>query len=136
MFVVAVVISKTMKAANGTRVFVVDDEQVIALTLTTILKQSGFDATAFNSPIEALEKAREESPDLVISDVVMPGMSGVELAIQLQALCPNCKILLFSGQAATADLLSAARKSGHNFELLSKPIHPTDLLRSIQNLAP
>jgi len=135
MFVVAVVISKTMKAANGTRVFVVDDEQVIALTLTTILKQSGFDATAFNSPIEALEKAREESPDLIISDVVMPGMSGVELAIQLQALCPNCKILLFSGQAATADLLSAARKSGHNFELLSKPIHPTDLLRSIQNLA-
>ena len=124
-----------MKAANGTRVFVVDDEQVIALTLTTILKQSGFDATAFNSPIEALEKAREESPDLIISDVVMPGMSGVELAIQLQALCPNCKILLFSGQAATADLLSAARKSGHNFELLSKPIHPTDLLRSIQNLA-
>ena len=125
-----------MKAANGTRVFVVDDEQVIALTLTTILNQSGFNATAFNDPIKALEKAREESPNLVISDVVMPGMSGVELAIQLQELCPTCKILLFSGQAATADLLSAARKNGHNFELLSKPIHPTDLLRSIQNLAP
>jgi CheY-like chemotaxis protein len=124
-----------MKAANGTRVFVVDDEQVIALTLTTILNQSGFNATAFNDPIEALERAREESPNLVISDVVMPGMSGVELAIQLQALCPACKILLFSGQAATVDLLAAAKKDGHNFELLSKPIHPTDLLRSIQNLA-
>ncbi|WP_429634711.1 hypothetical protein [Tunturiibacter psychrotolerans] len=64
---------------------------------------------------------------------MMPEMSGLELAIQLQAVCPECKILLFSGQAQTVDLLQKARAQGHSFELLSKPIHPTDLLDGIRS---
>jgi CheY-like chemotaxis protein len=123
-----------MKTAQGTRVFIVDDEQVIALTLATILEKSGFDAVAFTNPVEALEAARKLPPSLVISDVVMPEMSGIDLAIQLKDICPKCKILLFSGQAATADLLKTARQDGHNFELLAKPIHPGDLLRTVHNL--
>jgi CheY-like chemotaxis protein len=65
---------------------------------------------------------------------VMPELSGIDLAIEVKALCPNCKILLFSGQAATTDLLKIARDNGHNFELLSKPVHPTDLLNAIRKL--
>jgi CheY-like chemotaxis protein len=114
------------------RVFVVDDEFIIASTLTTILKRHGFDAASFTDPLEALEAARLEVPDLLISDVVMPGLSGIDLAIRLRESTPHCKILLFSGQAATADLLEAARENGHGFEVLSKPIHPTDLLRKIK----
>lgn len=115
-------------------VFVVDDEYVIASTLATILKQSGFEASSFADPLEALDAAKLNSPDLLISDVMMPQMTGVDLAIQLQQLAPQCRILLFSGQAATADLLQKARIEGHDFTLLSKPVHPTDLLSALRAL--
>jgi DNA-binding NtrC family response regulator len=113
------------------RVFVVDDEFVIASTLGLILRHKGFDAISFHTPLDALQAASSQAPDLLISDVVMPQLSGIELAIRLQEQCPNCKVLLFSGQAATAGLLETARANGHNFEILAKPVHPTDLLRKI-----
>lgn len=117
------------------RVFVVDDEYAIAQTLAIILTQNGFSTTAFTNPVDALIAAQTETPDLVISDVMMPEMSGIDLAIELKLRWPSCKILLFSGQSATMDLLDMARKNGHEFELLSKPIHPTDLLNSIRGIS-
>ena len=123
-----------MNDRKEVRVFVVDDEMVIATTLTAILKQSGFDAVGFTNPLKALAAADEKSPDLLISDVVMPQLSGIDLAIQLKEKAPACKVLLFSGQASTADLLASARKGGHDFALLSKPVHPTDLLNAIRTL--
>jgi DNA-binding NtrC family response regulator len=116
-------------------VFVVDDEPVIATTLATILRlNGGFHARSFTKPMEALEAVRVEAPDLLITDVVMPVLSGIDLAIQVRAICPECKVLLFSGQAATAHLLDAARANGHDFELLVKPVHPADLLAKIRSL--
>ncbi|MGA2906978.1 MAG: response regulator [Terracidiphilus sp.] len=117
-------------------VFVVDDENVIATSLAMILRlQGGFRARSFNQPHEALEAARLEAPDLLIADVVMPELSGIDLAIQVRECCPKCKVLLFSGQAVTAHLLETARENGHDFELLRKPVHPADLLARIQNLS-
>lgn len=112
-------------------VLVVDDERVIADTLSTILRKSGFATRTAYDASSALEIAKEVSPALLISDVVMPGMSGVELAITLTHDQPECKVLLFSGQAATVDLLAEAREAGHNFTTLTKPVHPTDMLRHI-----
>jgi CheY-like chemotaxis protein len=117
---------------NLPSVFIVDDEQVIAGTLTTILQKNGFAATGFTDPLEALIAARNEAPDLVLSDVMMPGLSGVELAMAIHRDCPNSKIMLFSGQAQMLDLLSVAREKGYNFKILAKPLHPTDLLRHIR----
>jgi CheY-like chemotaxis protein len=114
------------------RIFVVDDEFVIATTLATILQRGGFDAVSFTEPLKALDAARVKAPDLLISDVMMPVLSGVDLAIRIKKECPDCKILLFSGQAATANLLEAARKDGHDFELLSKPIHPSEFLLKVK----
>jgi len=117
------------------RVFVVDDEDVIVSTLAMILRyQGGFHATSFIDPLKALQAAHAEAPDLLISDVMMPQMSGVDLAIKLRDVCPHCKVLLFSGQAASADLLLAASATGHNFEFLVKPVHPAVLLATIQDL--
>ncbi len=96
--------------------------------------QGGFNARSFTKPLDALEAARLEAPDLLISDVVMPLLSGIELAIQVREHCPNCKVLLFSGQAATADMLETARAKGYDFELLLKPVHPSGLLTKIRNL--
>jgi CheY-like chemotaxis protein len=58
---------------SSTRVFIVDDEPVIASSLAAILQMNGFSARFFTCPLEALAAARSESPDLVISDVAMPG---------------------------------------------------------------
>jgi CheY-like chemotaxis protein len=112
-------------------IFVVDDEPVIATTLAIILQQSGFSTSSFTNPLEALEAANSESPDLLRSDVMMPQLSGIDLAIRMKQKRPQCRILLFSGQAATADLLAEARKSGNDFHILSKPVHPNDLLAGI-----
>jgi CheY-like chemotaxis protein len=96
---------------------------------------NGFSARFFTSPLEALAAARLESPDLVISDVAMPGISGVDLAIQMRAQYPRCKILLCSGQATTLDLLEGARAQGYDFRLLQKPIHPSEFLYEIRELS-
>lgn len=113
-------------------VLVVDDERIIADTLTIILSKSGFDAITAYDGATALALARATPPDLMISDVVMPGMTGVDLAIALTQTIPTCKILLFSGQAATIDLLEKARESGHDFTTLTKPVHPTDMLKRVR----
>jgi DNA-binding NtrC family response regulator len=116
------------------RVFVVDDERIVASTLATILLHSGFEATAFTEPLKALKAAQAQPPDLLLSDVAMPLLSGIDLAIKVQELCPNCKVLLFSGQSASEELLEAARADGYRFDLIYKPVHPKDLLRKIQEV--
>jgi len=120
--------------ARQQRVFVVDDEGLIAFTLAAILEQSGFVAVAFTNPLEALRAAQAEPPDLLISDIVMPELSGLDLGLQLHAICPNCKIIFFSAQAASASLLDLVRGNDHSFDFLMKPVHPTDLLHAIRNL--
>ncbi len=71
---------------------------------------------------------------MLISDVIMTGMTGIEAAIIAREKFPKCKILLFSGQAATADLLEVARAQGHEFEILAKPVHPTDFAGKVARL--
>jgi CheY-like chemotaxis protein len=107
---------------------------MIASTTTAVLQLSGYDARFFVNPLEALEVARTVRPDLVIADVVMPELSGIDFAIRLKERCPSCRVLLFSGQAETSNLLETARRQGHDFQVLAKPLHPTDLLARIQDL--
>jgi CheY-like chemotaxis protein len=114
------------------KVLVVDDERVIADTLAIILNKAGFNASAVYTGNGAVERARTDRPDLIISDVIMPDMNGIEAAINIRGFLPSCKILLFSGQAATADLLESARAQGHDFEILAKPVHPQDLLAKLR----
>jgi DNA-binding NtrC family response regulator len=115
-------------------VFVVDDEIVISKSLAMILEGHGYMARFFTDPLEALKHVEVDPPDLLISYVVMPQLSGIDLAIQVKAHVSDCKILLFSGQAATAHLRDQLREQRHNFTLLAKPVHPTDLLREIERL--
>jgi DNA-binding NtrC family response regulator len=115
-------------------VYVVDDEPVIASTLVAILNISGFRATGFTSAKDAIRAPECKAPSLLITDVLMPGMNGIDLAIHFKSLCPSCKVLLFSGQAGTDDLLDSACKLGHDFELLAKPVHPKELLAAIRKL--
>jgi DNA-binding response OmpR family regulator len=110
---------------------VVDDESSIADTVAEILSRSGYAAVAAYDADSALEMALLNPPELLITDVILAGMNGIDLAIHVRRIFPDCKIILFSGQASTADLLAAANREGHQFVLLSKPVHPTDLLARI-----
>jgi FixJ family two-component response regulator len=114
------------------RIFIVDDEKVIADTLCAILRSSGYDAIAFYDAEQTLGACQKLQPDCVISDVSMPGMNGVEMAVQLRDRFPECRVLLFSGQAATLEVLEAAHRKGYDFELLLKPVHPKDLLAKLE----
>jgi DNA-binding response OmpR family regulator len=113
------------------RVLVVDDETAIADTLAKILSLSGFPAVAAYDGNGALDTALLRPPEMLITDVMLPGMNGVELAVTIQRVFPECKILLFSGLASTPDLLATARRAGHFFTLLKKPVAPEALVAMV-----
>ncbi|MDE3201267.1 MAG: response regulator [Acidobacteriota bacterium] len=117
---------------SKSKVLVVDDERVIADSLAMIMNQSGFEARSVYSGEKALETAAEFKPDMLITDVIMADLNGIDAAIKMRAMLPSIKILLFSGQAATADLLEKARTQGYEFEILAKPVHPQDLLSRLR----
>lgn len=116
------------------KVLVTDDERVIANTLALILNQSGFEATAVYNGEGAIKIARTFQPDVLISDVVMPGLNGVDAAIEIRKILPTCKILLLSGENSTADLLEETSSLGHDFEIVAKPIPPSVLLARLREL--
>jgi DNA-binding NtrC family response regulator len=116
------------------RVFVVDDELDIAKMLSVVLQMNMFDAIPYSDPIAALQAAKESPPDYLISDIVMPDMNGIDLAIAVQVEAPRCKILLFSGQVGAPDLIKKAAEAGHRFELAEKPIHPAKMVAALRSL--
>lgn len=116
------------------RILVVDDEQNLANTLATILEAKGYQVHVAYDGIQGFDTALSFQPDLILSDVAMPNLDGVEMAIMVRQKLPETKILLISGQAVTVGLLEKARRRGYDFECLAKPIHPTELLEKIGGL--
>jgi DNA-binding response OmpR family regulator len=118
------------------RIYIVDDEWIIAETLATILNKNGFHAHPFHNSSQALVRALSCPPDILITDVMIPGMTGIELAIALRRAGQDCRILLFSGQSGALDLLCDARRRGYDFEMLEKPLHPLQLVMRLRNIKP
>lgn len=128
-------LSKDAEPFDGVRkvrIVVIDDESLIAETVVEILRDQGFDAVAVPNGSSAIDLAKNWRPEIVLSDVIMPGLNGIETGIKIRELVPNCKVILFSGQAATVDLLEQARQQGHGFEILAKPIRPEKLISVIR----
>jgi CheY-like chemotaxis protein len=116
------------------KVLIADDERIIADTLAMILNQGGFEAQAVYSCVKALEMAPAFKPDLLISDVIMSELNGIEAAIRMKALLPDIRVFLLSGQSATAEMLEKENASGYGFEILAKPLHPKDLIRKLRDM--
>ncbi len=115
----------------ATKILIVDDERTIADTLAMIFRSVGYEAfTAYNGLL-GLEAARELQPKLVLSDVMMPVLDGVSMAMEIRRTLPEITVLLFSGQASTLDLLQQAEQSGMHFEILTKPIPPQEIIRKV-----
>jgi CheY-like chemotaxis protein len=118
-------------------VLVVDDEPLIAETLAAILNNSGLAALTAPDALAALEIVHLTPPEMLISDVAMPGMNGFDLAIEVTKAIPDCEIILFSGQATPSEMEAMNRAAGRDFVTLIKPVHPADLLaRVYERLSP
>lgn len=115
------------------KIIVVDDEPIIADTLVDILNGEGHEALAVSDGSSAIKWAEMVQPDVVLTDVIMPDMDGVEAAKAIMKLLPKCRIILFSGQAASTDLLARAGAEGYSFEVLAKPVNPDVLLEKLKS---
>jgi DNA-binding NtrC family response regulator len=122
------------RAGGGrSRILVVDGESVAADTLAEVLRRNGYAAETAYDGNGALQKVLLSPPELVITDVSLPGMSGVQLAITLKRVYPDCKILLYSGQTSTPELIRSPHCAPYDFTLLSKPVRPKDLLALVEH---
>ena len=119
---------------GGRRILIVDDESPIADTLQMIFHMQRYDARVAYTAERAVELIAEWKPDLVILDVILPQMNGIDLAIVIKENYPECHIILFSGHANTSPLLEEAVRKGHNFEVLAKPVMPDVMLARASEL--
>jgi len=113
------------------KILVVEDASAVAQTLTLILRHEGYYAATAHSGEDAVWLARSFQPDLVVGDVEMGTVDGVEAAMEIRRFLPHCEVLFVSGTATWEDYLAKARAEGYGFELLAKPIPPPELLAKI-----
>jgi DNA-binding response OmpR family regulator len=114
---------------------IADDEKVIADTLAMILNQGGFEARAVYTGKNALELAPTFRPDMLISDVWMADINGLDAAIQMRGLLPEIRVFLLSGQTTTPEMISKSKARDLGFDVLVKPVHPKDLITKLRTAA-
>jgi DNA-binding NtrC family response regulator len=113
------------------KVAVVDDEQIVADTLAAILNNYGFEAKALYSGESVVEDAKDFRPQIVLSDVHMGGIDGVEAAIRIRRLDPECRIILFTASPARHSIHAQIDFLG--FEFIERPLHPQAVLALLAN---
>lgn len=112
------------------RVAVVDDEPLVLKNLQKILGRKGYAVEVFDTG-EALLKRLGQSPfDVVLSDVRMPGLDGMELLAAVKSRCPDTEIILLTGYGTIADAVRATKKGAFNY--LEKPAPPENLLTVVR----
>jgi DNA-binding response OmpR family regulator len=114
--------------ADRPMVLVVRAKPDAADALSEILNRNGFTAVAVYDGEEALETALLIPPDLVIADVGLPRMSGIEMATVLKAELPGCKVLLLSGDETAPDRLASGKSAVPGLDVIETPDDPIDLL--------
>jgi len=124
-----------METTGKPKVLVIDDDKVVADTLAMVLNANGYVAIAAYSGERALDLAGQTGFDHLVTDVMMGPMNGIQAAIAIQAICPNCTVLLMSGNQRTTDILAEAARNGYKFEILAKPVHPTLILDRLHDRA-
>ncbi|MGA8531174.1 MAG: response regulator [Acidobacteriaceae bacterium] len=114
------------------KVLIADDERTIADTLATILGMHGFEARTAYDGEQALETARHWRPHILLTDVLMPGISGIDAATAICRMLPECRVVLLSGITWLGDLVREVQGQGFVFEVLQKPIAPEELVACLR----
>ena len=120
-----------MVKGDGIRVLIVDDEERFRATTTTILKKRGFDVMAVGGGLEAIEEIRNRGFDVVILDVKMPGMDGIEALREIKNIKPELEVIMLTGHGTLKSALAGLREGV--FDYLAKPCDIDVLARKIRD---
>lgn len=127
------------------KILIVDDEEDVRIALKQVLERAGYEVTVAASGNEGLEVMKQEGADLVITDVIMPGVDGIATAKQIREKYRDTRIIVISGGGRTApepyepdaistrSYLASASKAGAD-QTLTKPFDRDELLRVVQDL--
>jgi two-component system cell cycle response regulator CpdR len=114
------------------RILLAEDDNDMRRFLVKALQNAGHDVVAFDNGRSAYERIREEPFTLLLTDIVMPEMDGIELARRSTELDPDLKVMFITGFAAVA--LNPDSKAPKNAKVLSKPFHLRDLVNEIERM--
>lgn|SRR5512135_1916585 len=120
-----------MRGEDKPLLMILDDDNAVRQTWTIIFRQQGYEVVPVDRGEAAIEAARANPPDLLLADIRLPDMTGIEAAQRVRAIAPHCRVLLISGDGESSEALDLARAQGVSFEVLPKPISPPDLIRRI-----
>jgi len=114
------------------RILLAEDDSDMRRFLAKALEKAGYDVVAFDNGLSAYERMREEPFSLLLTDIVMPEMDGIELARRATRLDPDLKVMFITGFAAVA--LNPGSQAPKDAKILSKPFHLRELVREVDRL--
>lgn len=119
----------TVRRCSGGVVLLAEDDEVLRLTARRVLERAGFVVLAASSGIEALKVAESRPPDVLLTDIIMPGMSGTQLAASLRRSYPDLRVVFMTG----CDVTELATGSGWSGEepVMQKPVTPAQLVNGV-----
>ena len=114
------------------KILIIDDNSAVRSTMARILELAGYETITAGDGNEGLIRMRQDKPDLIITDIIMPEKEGIETIRQILIEQPGTKIMAVSGggRHANMDFLEVARKLGA-MEVLEKPFEPDDLVNRV-----
>ncbi|SRR5579872_2877177 len=116
--------------SKGLKILLADDERVCSQTLALILNQSGYIAKAVFSGEEAVAAAADFAPDVLITDIIMRELTGVQAAAEIRRTRPNLRVFLYSTFTPWPELLEPLEEQ--EFTILIQPFHPQELLQMLE----
>ena len=114
------------------KIILAEDDGDMRRFLVKALQNAGYDVISFDNGLAAYQRLREEPFELLLTDIVMPEMDGIELARRATELDPDIKIMFITGFAAVA--LNSDSAAPKNAKVLSKPVHLRDLVNEVQKM--
>ncbi|MBH0239443.1 cell cycle two-component system response regulator CpdR [Methylobrevis albus] len=114
------------------RILLAEDDNDMRRFLARALQNAGYDVVSFDNGKSAYDRLREEPFTLLLTDIVMPEMDGIELARRASELDPDLKIMFITGFAAVA--LNPDSHAPKDAKVLSKPFHLKDLVREVERM--
>ena len=121
-----------LKDGKMHRILLAEDDEDMRKFLVKALQNAGYDVVSFSNGMEAYERLKEEPFTLLLTDIVMPEMDGIELARRAADLDPDLKIMFITGFAAVA--LNPDSQAPKDAKVLSKPFHLKDLVGEIERM--
>jgi two-component system cell cycle response regulator CpdR len=114
------------------KIILAEDDNDMRRFLSKALQNAGYEVISFDNGLSAYHRLREEPFELLLTDIVMPEMDGIELARRASELDPDIKIMFITGFAAVA--LNSDTAAAKNAKVLSKPVHLRELVSEVQKM--